>query len=202
VGRAGFHDPGRFRVCLLLNHTSLFEPILLAPTPLRWLWALASRGVMPGADTTLERPIAGLFFKAMAPRVVPVTRARDRTWREFLDHVGPGCVVLMAPEGRMARRGGLDRHGNPMTLRGGVADVLERVEDGDMLLVYSGGLHHIQAPGEGLPRLLETARVRFERVSIADYRRALRAGEPGFRERVMADLTERRDRHCRWDERA
>jgi hypothetical protein len=36
-------------------------------------------------------------------------------------------MVLMAPEGRMKRADGLDAHGQPMTVRGGIADILEVV---------------------------------------------------------------------------
>jgi hypothetical protein len=187
------------RLCGLLNHTSLFEPLFFGVTPFNWLWRLASRGVMPGADSTLDRPLAGRFFKAIAPEVVSVTRARDSTWRDFMSRVKTDAVVLMAPEGRMARRGGLDRHGKPMTLRGGIADVIERLDGGKILLVYSGGLHHIQAPGEGFPKLFKTVRARFELLPIAAYKEQLGCGTPGFRERVMADLTARRDRHCRWN---
>jgi 1-acyl-sn-glycerol-3-phosphate acyltransferase len=198
VGDGDFSRHREIRVCAILNHTSLFEPIFLGVTPLAWLWTLADRGLIPGADTTLNRPLAGRFFKAMAPEVVPVTRARDKTWRDFISRLKGDTVVLMAPEGRMMRRGGKDRHGQPMSMRGGIADVLERVENGSMLLVYSGGLHHVQAPGDRFPRLFKTVRARFELVPIPAYKKKLGCGTPEFRERVMADLTRRRDEHCRW----
>lgn len=187
------------RLGVLLNHTSLFEPVFLAVFPWRWLRAVAARGLMPGADATLERPLAGRFFKLLVPRAVSVTRSRDRTWAEFLSHVSEEDVVLISPEGRMMRRGGLDKHGKPMTLRGGIVDVLERKSVGTMLLVYSGGLHHVQAPGEGLPRLFQRVRVRLEEVPLAGYKRAMGHGTPAFRANVLADLSRRRDLHCAWD---
>lgn len=186
------------RVGVLLNHTSLFEPILVALFPVGWLWRVARYGVMPGADATLDRPLAGRLFKSLVPRAVSVTRSRDRTWDAFLSHVGEEAVVLISPEGRMKRRSGLDKHGKPMTLRGGIVDVLERKASGTMLLVYSEGLHHVQAPGEGMPKLFKRVRARLEEVPLAEYRRAMGHGTPEFRANVLADLERRRDRHCPW----
>lgn len=199
VGRPPAEPVRGARLGVLLNHTSLFEPILLALFPWGWLWAVARRGLMPGADSTLDRPVAGSLFKLMVPKAVSVTRTRDRTWDEFLSHVGEEDVVLISPEGRMKRRGGLDKHGKPMTLRGGIADVLDRKNEGTMLLVYSEGLHHVQAPGEGAPRLFQRVRARLEELPIALYKRQMGHGTPGFRANVLADLAARRDRHCPWD---
>jgi len=186
------------RVGVLLNHTSLFEPILAAVFPLGWLWQIARRGVMPGADSTLDRPVAGRLFRFMVPKAVSVTRSRDRTWSEFLTQVGEDAVVLISPEGRMKRRGGLDKHGRPMTLRGGIVDVLELKSSGTMLIVYSEGLHHVQAPGEGLPNLFVRVRARLEEIPLERYKRELGHGTPEFRANVIADLERRRDRHCPW----
>ena len=186
------------RLGVLLNHTSLFEPVLSALFPLSWLWAIAERGLMPGADATLDRPIAGRVFKFLVPDAVSVTRSRDRTWGHFLSRVSERSVVLISPEGRMKRRTGLDKHGRPMTLRGGIVDVLELKNEGTMLLVYSGGLHHVQAPGEALPRLFVRVRARLEEIPIKDYKAALGHGTPEFRDNVIADLERRRDRHCSW----
>jgi hypothetical protein len=199
VGRRPAEPFKAARLGVLLNHTSLFEPVFLAVFPWHWLRAVAARGLMPGADATLERPLAGRFFKLLVPRAVGVTRSRDRTWAEFLSHVTEEDVVLISPEGRMMRRGGLDKHGKSMTLRGGIVDVLERKGEGTMLLVYSGGLHHVQAPGEGFPRLFQRVRVRLEEVPLARYKRAMGHGTPEFRANVLADLSRRRDLHCSWD---
>lgn len=186
------------RVGVLLNHTSLFEPILLALFPWSWIWAVASRGVMPGADSTLDRPFAGRLIKLLVPKAVSVTRSRDRTWAEFLSHVEEDAVVLLSPEGRMKRPNGLDKHGKPMTLRGGIVDILERKSGGTMLLVYSEGLHHVQAPGEGFPRLFKRVRARMEEIPVVRYKEMMGFGTPAFRDNVLADLAARRDRHCPW----
>jgi hypothetical protein len=67
-----------------------------------------------------------------------------------------------------------------------------------MLLVYSGGLHHIHAPGERFPRLFQTARLRLELIDIPVYREKLLAevGERGFKPAVVRDLERRRDSYC------
>jgi hypothetical protein len=106
--------------------------------------------------------------------------------------------VALLPEGRMKRATGLDSTGQPMTVRGGIADLIESLGAGRMLLAYSGGLHHVQAPGERFPRLWKTIRMRLELVDIASYRTALlaQAGAAGFKRAVIADLERRRDLHC------
>lgn len=186
------------RMAILLNHTSLFEPIFLAVAPFSWLWKASCRGLMPGADSTLNRPLAGRFFKWMVPDAVSVTRNRDRTWTDFISRIRKDTIIIMSPEGRMRRRTGLDKHGQPMTMRGGIVDVLDRINDGTMVFVYSGGLHHIQAPGEGFPRLFQRVRVRLEEVGIESYKKSLGHGTEDFRSAVMKDLELRRDRHCQW----
>jgi hypothetical protein len=189
---------GDARIGVLLNHTSLFEPILLATFPWSWLWAVSQRGVMPGADATLSRPVAGRFFKSLVPTAVSVTRSRDRTWSDFMSRIGEDAVVLIAPEGRMKRATGLDKNGRPMTMKGGIVDVLELKTEGTMILIYSEGLHHVQAPGEGLPRLFVRVRARFEEISIARYKKEMGQGTPEFRANVLADLERRRDLYCPW----
>jgi hypothetical protein len=85
-----------------------------------------------------------------------------------------------------------------MTVRGGIADILETMGEGRMLLAYSGGLHHIQAPGDRFPRLFKPIRLRLEIVDMAEYRAAsLEVGGPkGFRRAVVRDLERRRDLYC------
>jgi hypothetical protein len=47
-------------------------------------------------------------------------------------------------------------------VRGGIADILEAIPSGRMLLAYSGGLHHVQAPGEHVPRPFRTLYLNLE----------------------------------------
>ncbi len=187
----------KLRVLAVLNHTSLYEPILVGAAPLRLLWKLAFWGVLPVAAKTMRRKV-GLFFRMIARNVVVVTRKRDHTWEEVLQKIDHRAMVCILPEGRMMRPGGLDSEGRPMTVRGGIADILRAIDDGTMLLVYSGGLHHIQAPGERFPRLFRTVSLRLEMIDIAPYRNSLlaRVGEEGFKRAVIEDLEDRRNRYC------
>lgn len=188
------------RVLALLNHTSLFEPVLLSALPNRLLWQVAAHGVVPIADKTLSRPITGLLFRLIAREVVPVTRERDATWAEVLDQIqDPKAVIIICPEGRMKRRTGLDLAGNPMTIRGGIADILASKPGGRLFLAYSGGLHHVHAPGERFPRPFQRVWLGAEVVDIAAYRAELadEHGADSFKAAVIEDLTRRRDEHCR-----
>jgi 1-acyl-sn-glycerol-3-phosphate acyltransferase len=186
------------RLVAILNHTSLYEPLFTAGVPNRLLHAIARRGVVPVAEKTLRRPLVGKFYRLVAPDVVPVSRQRDASWQELVDRIGPDSLVIIAPEGRMKRATGLDADGNPMTVRGGIADVLRGIPGGGMLIAYSGGLHHVQAPGELLPRPFRRIALRLELLDIATYRAQMQAqaGRHGFKHAVIRDLEARRDHHC------
>ncbi len=190
---------GGLRLVAVLNHTSLFDWLLIGAVPHAFLWRLATHGVVPAAQKTTRRPLVGWFFRMLGQHVVEITRERDSSWRAVLQRIDPDSMVIIAPEGRMKRPNGLDSHGQPMTVRGGIADILEAIPEGPMLLAYSGGLHHVQAPGERYPRLFRTIRLAIERVDIAEYRAARLAeagSEIGFKRAVVADLERRRDLHC------
>jgi len=185
------------RVVAFLNHTSLFEPVFLGGVPNSFLWRLAAHGVVPAADKTTGRPLVGIIFKFVAHRVIAITRERDQTWFEVLNSIDPDSMVVIAPEGRMKRANGLDLHGNPMSVRGGIADILNAVKEGRMLLAYSGGLHHVQVPGH-IPNVFKTVRMRLEVVDIAKYieQHMANGGAENFKRNVMRDLDARRDAYC------
>jgi hypothetical protein len=186
-----------YRVVAVLNHTSLFEWLFAGGLPNHFLWRIASTGLVPTAKTTLDRPLVGIFFKLLAPHVMAISRESDHTWQQVLDTIDSRCLVLILPEGRMKRADGLDKYGKPMTVRGGIADILQALSSGQMLLAYSGGLHHVQAPGQGLPKIFKTLRLTLESVSISEYKNRLGAGNPEeFKLRVIRDLERRRNQHC------
>jgi hypothetical protein len=186
------------RLVAILNHTSLYEPLFAGAVPARFLRRIARDGLVPVAEKTLRRPLVGSFFRLVAPNVVSVTRLRDHTWTVFQKSIRPWSLVVMLPEGRMKRSTGLDSEGQPMTVRGGIADVLLAIDRGRMLLAYSGGLHHVQAPGEKLPRAFQTLRMNFETIDIKRYCAELGAGGDAgaFKIAVVRDLERRRDLHC------
>lgn len=185
------------RLVVFLNHTSLFEPVFLGVPPASFIWRLARHGVVPAADKTTDRPLVGMIFKFIAHEVIPITRQRDDTWSQVLSTIEPDSMVAIAPEGRMKRANGLDLHGNPMNVRGGVADILQALKAGRMLIAYSGGLHHVQVPGH-VPNVFRTVRLRIEVLEIADYIQQMLkdGGEEHFKRNVIRDLERRRDEYC------
>jgi hypothetical protein len=186
------------RLVVFLHHTSLYEPVFLAGAPNPFIRRVAFHGVLPAAEKTIRRPIVGWFFKMLAAHVISITRARDDTWFQVLSKIDPESMVILTPEGRMMRRNGLDSAGRPMTVRGGIADVLEAIGEGRMLIAYSGGLHHVQAPGERIPHLFQTVKMNLELVDIADYIRTILHGRTSdeFRRAVCEDLERRREANC------
>ena len=166
--------------------------------PNRFLWRIATCGLIPAAEKTLRRPLVGRFFKLLAPHVIAISRQSDETWQGVLDRIDSERMVLILPEGRMKRADGLDKHGEPMTVRGGIADILQATPGGRMLLAYSGGLHHVQVPGQLVPKLFKTLRMTFESLDILDYKQELQADHSPdeFKTRVIRDLERRRDLYC------
>jgi hypothetical protein len=184
------------RLVVFLNHTSLFEPLFLGVPPARFIWRLAAHGVVPAADKTTDRPLVGMVFRFIAHEVIPITRQRDDSWTQVLSTIEPDSMVAIAPEGRMKRANGLDLHGRPMTVRGGVSDILQAFRHGRMLIAYSGGLHHVQVPGH-IPNVFKTVSLRLEVLEIADYmQQMMKDGPEQFKRNVIQDLERRRDLHC------
>ncbi len=189
-----------FRLVAVLNHTSLFEFLLAGGVPNSFLKRMAHHGVVPIAEKTMKRPMIGWFWRLIAGDVVSISRERDETWEQVLSSIDPNSMVIILPEGRMKRADGRDSRGREMTIRGGIADIMEAMPEGDMLLAYSEGLHHIQVPGQRLPKLFKTIRLRLETLNIARFRAQQREGTDGsrraFRKATIGAFTKRRDRHC------
>ncbi|RLE27080.1 MAG: hypothetical protein DRJ65_03875 [Acidobacteria bacterium] len=191
-------DWGKLRVLVILNHTSLFEPLLAGFGDWRLFWIFARHGVLPVAEKTMRRRM-GVVFRFLVRHPIVITRQRDHTWESVLNKIDDRSLVIILPEGRMKRADGLDNTGRPMTMRGGIADILEPLDSGRMLIVYSGGFHHIQVPGQSRwPKLFKTVRGRLELLEIQDYKASVSAASEGlnFRKALIKDLTARRDQHC------
>ncbi len=184
----------QIRLVVVLNHTSLFEPLLISAIPNKQLWRATKRLVVPVADVTMNRPVLGRIFHWLAPNAVPITRKRDDSWTQFMEKAAGNSLILIFPEGRMKRRDGFDRHGHPMSVKGGVADVLKKIDHGKMVIAYSGGLHHVQAPGDRFPKLFKNIGLGIEQIDIARYKRTY--GGPDFRTAVIHDLEDRLKLHC------
>ena len=189
---------GAYRILAILNHTSLFEWMFVGGVPVKFLWRIAGHAMVPIADITLRRPIVGSFYSLLVPHLLPITRQADRTWKAVVEFVRDDLMVIILPEGRMKRLDGLDKEGRTMTVRGGVADIIQGLNEGKMLVAYSGGLHHVQAPGQHLPRPFKTLRMRLQEIDLVAYKEELGAnGDPqSFKHNVKRDLEARRDRYC------
>src|SRR5436190_16643657 len=191
-------DPWKgLRLVAFLNHTSLFEPVFLGGVPNRFIWRIAAHGVVPAADKTTGRPLVGMIFKFVAHHVIAITRERDHTWFAVLEKIDPHSMVIIAPEGRMKRANGLDSNGNPMTVRGGIADILLAIEHGRMLIAISGGLHHVQIPGHHTVGVFKKVSMQLENVDIAGYiaEQMAKGGAEAFKKSVREDLERRRDEY-------
>ncbi|TGM61262.1 hypothetical protein [Leptospira vanthielii] len=190
-------DPWKnIRLMVFLNHTSLYELIFSKVLPFRYLWHLAGHFNIPGADVTLKRPFVGTFWKLMIPNLASISRKKDDTWNHYLRNLRPTDVVMIAPEGRMKRPNGLDKFGRPMTVRTGIADIIEAIDDGSMLLCLSGGLHHVQAPGQLFPRLFKNIQMNFSYIDIRTYKEQF-PGQPRERKfAIVKDLQRRLETDC------
>lgn len=198
LGDIPARDWGNLRVLVLLNHTSLFEPLLTGFGNWRLFWLLSRHGVLPVAEKTMRRHI-GVLFRFFVRHPILVTRQRDHTWESVINRIDDQSIVIILPEGRMKRADGLDANGRPMTVRGGIADILAPLESGRIMMVYSGGLHHIQIPGESRwPKPFKKIRARLEIMEIDAYKASIasEARDGDFRRAVVNDLTARRDLHC------
>lgn len=187
------------RLIVFLNHTSLMEVLFLGFLPTRFLRRLSKRMVAPGADKTLDRPLVGTLFKLFSPGMTKITRKRDDSWTEFLESIYDDAVILIAAEGRMKRKNGLDVEGKKMTVRSGVIDILSRLKSGQMVIAYSGGLHHIQVPGEGFPKLFKTLKMNLEAMEIPDYKAMFNSaieGSDDWRKAMLSDLQMRLETRC------
>ena len=182
------------KLIVFLNHTSLFEPIFIKVTPISFIWRVAKNLVVPSADITLNRPIVGRFIKFIVPGAISISRKRDSSWTNFLEKINPQSVVAILPEGRMMRKDGLDKHGKPMSVRGGIADILYCLKGGKLLFVYSGGLHHIQSPGQKLPKIFKRVKVNLELMDIDQYKQMIgqkTATFRAFKENLIDDLNQK-----------
>lgn len=180
----------KVRLIVFLNHTSLFEFLFLGFLPNHFLRTLSKRMVAPAADKTLNRPLVGKFFKLFSPGMTSITRKRDDTWNNFLDSIYEDSVILIAAEGRMKRKNGLDLEGKKMNVRQGVVDILSGLNKGQMVIAYSGGLHHVQIPDEGLPRLFKTLKLNLEVFEIADFKSKFPdiSGSESWKKAVLKNL--------------
>ena len=95
----------------------------------------------------------------------------------------------------MKRTNGLDKEGNPMTVRGGVFELLKYFSGKKMLILYSHGLHHVLPPGKKFPKLFKKIEAKIESLGVDDYLR-LFMNKPDPKDSLCRDLERRRDLYC------
>lgn len=185
------------KLIVFLNHTSLFEFLYLGFLPNRFLRILSKRMVAPAADKTLNRPLVGFFFKLFSPGMMSITRKRDDSWDQFLESIYEDSIIIIAPEGRMKRENGLDLDGNKMTVKPGVVDILKGLSKGQLVFALSGGLHHVQIPGQGLPKLFKTIKLNLETFDISEYKSLFQSviGSDAWKTEVLNDMQHRLECH-------
>lgn len=184
------------RLAVFLNHTSLYEPVFLQAVTYRYLWELSARANVPAADITLNRPIVGFFWKLMIPNIHSINRKNDGSWDNYVRSIKHDDVVMIAPEGRMKRPNGLDKYGKKMTVRGGVADIIISMDDGKMLLAFSGGLHHVQAPGQHVPNFFKRIKLNIAYIDIAEYKKSFPTDPRAMKLAIVQDLQNRLENDC------
>ena len=185
------------RLVVLLNHTSLAEFIYAGVFPISYMWRHSKHLVFPIADITYDRFLFGRFLRQLAPDVPSLSRKKDQSWFRFLEALKEKSILIFAPEGRMKRRNGLDKNGKPMTTRGGICDVLQKMKAGKLVFVYSAGLHHVLAPGDRYPKIFKRIKVRMEVVDIGNYIKRFNLESGRLDKRALCkNLEERRDKFC------
>ena len=61
-----------------------------------------------------------------------------------------------------------------MTIKGGFSEILDEMNEGKLMIAYSGGLHHIQSPGQFFPRLFKTVTAKVEMWDSEEYKKAFK----------------------------
>ncbi len=185
------------KAIIFLGHTSLYEPIFAGAIPFSFLWYFSRRMIAPVASKTTERPIVGLFWKLLAPQMTSISRKRDKTWDDFLKSIKDDKVIIIAPEGRMKRPNGLDLHGKEMSVRSGIGEIVSELESGEILFLYSTkGLHHVQAPGQFLPRIFKTVNFHIETIEISEYKNQVKDNDEVLRKAIVKDMNQRLKKYC------
>ncbi len=127
-----------------------------------------------------------------------ITRKRDGSWQQFMESIYDDSIIVIVPEGRMKRKNGLDLHGDKMTVRAGIADVLGGLHHGQMILAYSGGLHHVHVPGEKAYHLFKTLSINMDVYDVVAYKNSFgeEVGSSPWRRKVVDDLQQRLETKC------
>ena len=122
-------DWSDIRLIAWINHTSLFDILLICVFPYRYFWKASKHCISPIAEKTIKRPLVGKIFGNLTNKKSTVSQKRDDTWGQFLDSINDSSIVGLFPEGRMKRKNGLDKYGNELSIKGGIADILKKIDN-------------------------------------------------------------------------
>ncbi len=78
-----------------------------------------------------------------------------------------------------------------MTIKGGIADILEKIDTGYLLLAHSGGLHHVQVPGQRLPKLFKKISMSLVFINIQEYKAHFQGTSQEIKAMIVGDLQKR-----------
>lgn len=158
---------------------------------------MAKQLVFPVASSSLQKP-QGKMLKILAPRIASLSRKRDDTWQDFMEQLASDSILIFMPEGRMKRPNGLDKDGQPMTVKSGICDLLPQFAGENMIIAYSGGLHQVMAPGQAFPRPFRKLMVNLESLNVDEYLAMFAdiKDEKLRRDAICRDLERRRDEYC------
>ena len=181
---------------LILNHTSLFEFVYSTTLPYSFINNLSKKLVLPVASKTLAKPVSGFIFSKLAPKIVSLSRKRDASWDYFLSQIdSSNDICIFMPEGQMKRSNGLDKNGNPMIVKTGVFEILNKFKSQNMVIFYSHGLHHVMAPEMKFPRIFKKISADIEYLKVKDYLDQFKDSQSPAKE-IASDLQKRRDQYC------
>ena len=77
-----------------------------------------------------------------------------------------------------------------------IEHIIDRLEDGTILLCHSGGLHHIQKPGQHLPRIFQPIRMHVEVIELTEYKARFSKNTRERKIQIVQDLQNRLDTEC------
>lgn len=70
------------------------------------------------------------------------------------------------------------------------------MNEGGMVLCLSGGLHHVQAPGQLFPKFFKTIRMNLSWIDINEYKKQFPQTPREMKMAVVADLQKRLETDC------
>lgn len=158
----GFQD---MKALFLMNHTSYADHMIFVLVPINVIYKMFWNARIAVAQHQVKN-FKGLL-QYLENNIVPLSRQRDDSWNNYLSNANAKSIFVMYPEGTRMSPEGLDKNGKKVRVKGGVADILELLPDGDIVILYLDGFYEILGAGMKFPKLFKKVRVTAEVVDIA-----------------------------------